>query len=252
MSNVKALGCVMAAMLATTVASAQGEDGVSFGGTADFFSKYVWRGQNVVDDWVLQPSAFASYKGFTASVWGNVDVTGEGVDDWEFNEIDWALDYSNTVPGLDWLGYSLGVIYYDFPNTPFEATTEVYAGLSVDVPLSPAVRWFYDVDEIEGSYIQLSIGHTVEKFVQWTENAYCDVQVGASIGYGTDGYNDGYFGVDDSGMNDLTLSAGLPICLGSWTIKPVIAYSTMIGDDIRAATAESDNFWGGISASYSF
>lgn len=251
MAQSKALGCVMAMMLgAVSVASA--EDDVTVGVTADFFSKYVWRGQNVVDDWVLQPSVSVGYQGFTGSVWGNMDLTGDVVDDAEFNEIDYALDYSNTVPGTDVLGYSVGVIYYDFPNTDSDATMELYGGLSLDVPLSPAVRWFYDIDEIDGSYIQFSAGHTVEKIREWGADASCDLEMGASIAYGSGGYNDGYFGVDDSALNDLTVSAGLPICLGACTIKPVVAYSTMLDDDIRKATDKSDNFWGGVSLAYSF
>ena len=120
------------------------------------------------------------------------------------------------------------------------------------MPLSPAVKWFYDFDEAEGSYIQFSLGHTIEKVASWTEESYCDLVFGASVGYATDNYNDFYFGVDDGAINDLTLSAGLPLCFGSLTIKPSIGYSVMIDDDVRAATGESDNFWGGVGLSYSF
>jgi hypothetical protein len=250
----KVAWCVMAAasLCVSSLGLAGEEDGVSVGVAADLFSKYVWRGQNLVDDWVLQPGASVGYKGFTGSVWGDMDLTGETVDDGEFNEIDYAIDYSNTLPGLDILGYSVGMIYYDFPNTDFDATSEVYGGLTADVPLSPTIRAYYDFDEIDGAYVQLSAGHTIEKITQWREDCYCDAALGASLGYGSSGYNDGYFGVDDAALNDLTLSAGLPICLGPLTIRPSVAYSTMLDDDIRTATAKSDNFWGGISASFSW
>lgn len=251
MSGNRVLMCVVA-MVLSGVSVARAEDEVSFDVAADFFSKYIWRGQNVVDDWVLQPGASIGYKGLTGSIWGNADVTGEVVDDWEFSEVDYAIDYSNTLPGQEALGYSIGLIYYDFPNTAWEATSEVYAGLTADLPLSPAVKWFYDFDEAEGSYIQLSVGHMIEKIASWTEENYCGVSLGASVGYGTDNYNDFYFGVADGAFNDLTLSAGMPFCLGSLTIKPSIGYSVMIDDDIREATGESDNFWGGVGVSYSF
>lgn len=42
------------------------EDNVSIEASVDFFSKYVWRGQNLVDDWFLQPGANVSYRGITA------------------------------------------------------------------------------------------------------------------------------------------------------------------------------------------
>jgi hypothetical protein len=47
--------CVSALFLwAEEIALAQ--DNVSLEVTADFFSKYIWRGQNLVDDWVFQPA----------------------------------------------------------------------------------------------------------------------------------------------------------------------------------------------------
>jgi hypothetical protein len=231
---------------------AEEKDSVSVGVGADLLSKYVWRGQNVVDDWSLQPSASVGYKGFTGSVWGNVDLTGDWVHEGQLNEVDWTLDYSHALPGLDALGYSLGLIYYEFPNTPWDATCEVYGGLTANVPLSPTIRAFYDFDEIDGTYVQLSVGHTIEKITQWREGCYCGVQAGASLAYGSRGYNEGYFGIDEGGLNDLTLTAGLPVCLGKWTIRPSVAYSTMIDDNVRTATPKSDNLWGGIGAAYQF
>jgi len=247
----KVLWCV-AVMTWSSMNVALAEDKVTVGLTADLFSKYVWRGQDIVDNWVLQPSAGIGYRGFTGTIWGNMDLTGEVVGEGQFNEIDLSLDYSNKFPGQDLLGYSVGVIHYDFVNTHFAATDEVYGALTTSVPLSPALRWYYDFDEIKGSYIQLSVGRTIEKLQQWRDDCYCSVQVGASVAYGTAGYNEGYFGVDEGAFNDLTLSAGLPFCLGRWTIKPSIAYSTMLDDDIRTATRKSDNLWGGLSASVSF
>ena len=247
----KVLWCAVAMVLATvTLASA--EDKVAVGVTADVFSKYLWRGQNIVDDWVLQPGASVGYQGLTGSVWGNLDLKGNLVDTGQLTEVDLALDYSNKVPGWETIGYSVGTIYYSFLNTHAHPTAEVYGGLSLDVPLSPAVRWYYDFDAIDGSYIQFSLGHTIEKIKTWTEDCHCDLQLGVSLGCGTDGYNNGYFGVDQGGLNDLTLTAGLPFTFGKLTIKPSFGYSMMIDGDIRDKTAKSDNFWGGIGAAYNF
>jgi hypothetical protein len=258
MARSKVLWCVVAMVLGTVVlASAEEEsstkdDGVAVGATADVFSKYIWRGQNVVNDWVLQPGASVGYKGLTGSVWSNMDLRGELVDSGQLTEVDLTLDYSNKVPSLDVLNYSVGTIYYSFLNTHSHPTAEVYGGLGLDVPLSPAVRWFYDFDLIDGSYVQFSIGHTIEKIRKWGEDCHCDVQLGASVGYGSDGYNNGYFGVDEGGLNDLTLTAGIPLTFGKLTIKPSIGYSMMIDEDIRDATDKSDNFWGGVGAAYNF
>lgn len=251
MWRTKVLWCV-AAMVLGTMPAAMAESDVSVGVAADFFSKYVWRGQNVVDDWVVQPSVSLGYKGLTGSIWGNVDMTGDLVDSWEINEIDYAIDYSNTIPGQEVFGYSVGYIYYDFPNTGWDTTNEFYGGLSADVFLAPAVKWFYDFDEANGSYILFSIGHTIEKIASWGEDSSCDLALGASVAYASDGYNDFYFGVNDGALNDLTISLGVPFTFGSLTIKPSVAYSSMLNDDIRTATGKSDNFWGGVGLAYSF
>ena len=133
MRQSKVVLCVAVALFGmTTVGLAEGEGDVAFGVGADFMSKYVWRGQNLVDDWVLQPSVSASYQGFTASVWANSDMTGDTADDWELTELDYTIDYSGTVPGADGIGYSIGAIYYYFPGG--DATTELYWGFSFDVP----------------------------------------------------------------------------------------------------------------------
>jgi hypothetical protein len=253
MRGLKALCCVTVLLgVATAVGAEEEKAGVAVNVAADLFSKYVWRGQNVVDNWVLQPSVSAGYKGLTGSVWGNMDLTGEIVDDGEFTELDYSLDYSNTFPGQKTFGYSVGAIYYDFLNTHSKATAEAYGGLNANVALSPAIRAYYDFDQIDGTYVQLSIGHTIEKIKEWRSDCYCGCQVGASLGYGSRGYNEGYFGVDQGALNDLTLTAGLPICLGKLTLKPSVAYSTMLDGDIRAATEKSDNFWGGIGAAFQF
>lgn len=245
-------------MLLTFISeSAMAEEKIKFGFSTDYYGKYIWRGQNVDDKSVFQPAVSVSDYGFTGSIWGNMDMTNKSLtapdNAGEFSEFDFTLDYSGTMPGADWLGFSVGTIYYRFPNTAFEPTTEIYGGLSLPtVPLTPYFKWYRDVDEIDGSYFQFGIGHTIEKIVEINEKCYCGLQLGASYGWGSSAYNKGYFGVDGSGSNDLTLTAGLPLCIASWTVKPSVNYSTMLNDSIRGATGKSDNIWFGVGLSTSF
>jgi len=245
------LSWIVAIVLGGGVNASAGDD-VSVTLTSDWLSKYIWRGQNIVHDWVLQPSASVSYRGVTGTVWSSLDLMGDFVGTGQFHEVDLVLDYTSKLPGVEKLSYSVGAIHYEFPNTDWHATNEVYGGLAAAVPLSPGVRWYYDFDQIDGSYIQLSLGHTLEKLHQWREDCYCNLQLGASLAYASARYNDGYFGVDEGAWNDLTLSAALPFCWGKWTIKPLIAYSTMVDDEIRAATRKTDNLWAGLSVTVNF
>ncbi|MGB7581986.1 MAG: hypothetical protein WBL85_06010 [Sedimentisphaerales bacterium] len=230
---------------------------VTYGVSLDYFSKYIWRGQNVDNSSVLQPTISASAYGFTGSIWGNLDMTNRSKTAPDnaggFSEYDLTLDYTNTIPGIDWLSGSVGTIYYQFPSTELHPTTEIYGGFSLPkVPLTPSFKWFRDIQEIHGSYFQYSIGQTFDKIYVMNENCYCGLLLGASYGWANAAYDRGYFGVNSGQSNDLTLTAGLPFNVYTWTIKPSLNYSTMLGNSIREATNKSDNFWAGLGISTSF
>lgn len=221
--------------------------------TADYFSKYIWRGQALNDESVFQPSIYLSKFGFTAAIWGSMDMKNNLDNAGNFTEFDTSLDYTTAMPGVDFLNVSVGGIYYDFPNTDFDDTTEVYVGVSAPSwPLTPSFKVYRDVDEIEGNYYQLGVGHTFEKIATFSEECFCNLVLGASLGYGSAAYNKGYFGVNSDQSNDLTLTAGLPICFGNWTIKPSVNYATLLSDSIRSGRENNDNLWGGLSLATSF
>jgi hypothetical protein len=233
--------------------------------TADFYNKYIWRGQVLNAEAAFQPGVSLGMYGFTGGVWGSFDLTDENGHRGEFTEVDLSLDYTRALPGLEAVKVSVGAIHYRFPHTNFDPTSELYVGAGLSCTcdkskrscclgclLSPAAKLYYDVDQIDGAYLQLSVGHTIEKIARLTEDCFCHLQVGASLGVGSSKYNEGYFGVDQTALNDLTVSIGLPLVLKSVTIKPSVSYATMLGQDIRAATASSDNAWVGVSVSYAF
>jgi len=242
----------------TTAAQEQAEEQVvNFGITMDYYSKYIWQGQNINNESVLQPTISASAYGFTGSIWGNIDLTNKSKTSpdnaWEFSEFDYTLDYTAAIPGIDWLTGSVGVIYYRFPNTTIEPTTDIYTGFSLTtVPLTPSFKWYRDVDEIKGSYFQFGVGQFFEKIFVMNEKCYCGLQLGASYGWANSAYNNFYFGKDSGHSNDLTLSVGLCTQIDSWMVRPSINYSTMLSDSIREATEKSDNLWVGVGVSTSF
>jgi len=236
-----------------TVVSA--EDKVSLETTADFFSKYVWRGQNLVDDWVFQPGVSVSYAGITAGIWGSLDLTDENGFEGDFTEVDYSLDYSGEVPSVELLGFSVGAIYYDFPNTGVDGTTELYWGFSADVLLSPSLTVYHDVDEADGTYISASIGHSIENIAGLDSGSPISLELGASIGWGSSSYNDSYWSITGSELNDLVLSASLPVEVAGWTIIPSINCVRLLGGDIRGANtygAEDDLFYAGVSFAREF
>jgi hypothetical protein len=251
MKNAKkwmAMICIV--VLFETIVLAQ--DDVTVDITADYFGKYIWRGQNLDDDPVFQPGLSVGMGNLTVGIWGNLELTDFSDHRHEFTELDYSLDYSADLPGLDGVGYSLGLIYYDFPNTKVKDTTEAYLGWSFDLPLSPSVTWYLDLDEAEGSYILLGISHSIEQIAELSPDVPVAFEAGASLGWGSGSYDKYYWGTDQSKLNDLVLSASFPFDLGGWTITPSLNYVTLVSDDIRDTDAygtESDFFFAGIGAS---
>ena len=241
----KKIKCTLLVFCLATLMSTQtlkAEDDVSVGATADLFSKYVWRGQNLVDDWVLQSGASIGYKKLTASVWGNLDLTDENGYEGQFSEIDLALDYSGEVPGIDLLSYSLGFINYDFPvSGGGDDTWEIYWGFGLDVLAGPSVTVYHDVDEADGTYISFGIGHSFEDIVEFGPDAGLTMDLSAGIGWGSSNYNKFYWGPDKSALNDLVLSAAFPFEVAGFAVTPSVNYVTLLSDDIRSPNAYGKN-----------
>ena len=254
MKKMLGLGLAGLWMLAGT-AGAESEGSAALDVAA--LSSYVWRGQTLNDEMVVQPSLTASKGGFALNAWANYNVAGayEG----EFSEVDLTASYSKT---LGPVALGVGIVQYTFPNqtlavedgedVAYPGTVEVYmsAGLP-DVPLAPTLTVYRDVDEIDGTYGMLGVGHSFEL----TEKA--SLALSASLGAGDADYNAGYFGVDDAALNDLTVGAALPIAvLENWTVKPAISYVYLPDSDIRDAAeavyGEDDAVMGSLTVSCAF
>lgn len=228
-------------------------EGVSFDVSADFNSKYIWRGQNINDDYAFQPGISMTIDKLTFGIWGSLDLTDYTGNNEEFIEYDYYADYTTTIAeGID---LSVGVINYYFPSG--EDTTEIYWGFAFDLPLSPSVTVYHDVDEVKGTYISGSIGYTVEKVAELCPETPVAMEIGASLGWGSESYNKAYWGgpATDSALNDLTVSVAFPFEMSGWTISPSFNYVTLMDSDVRKSDAfdtASDYFFTGISLSTSF
>jgi hypothetical protein len=115
---------------------------------------------------------------------------------------------------------------------------------------------YHGLGNENGTYVNLSIGHTYEKVMKFTDKCFCNLQWGASLGWANETYNRDYWGIDKAGLNDLAFTLGLPICFpGNWTVKPSINYVTLVDGKIRDAdvfSKSSDYFFTGIGISKSF
>ena len=247
---------ICAAMLiaAGTALAEDIESKLEFNLSADFFGKYVWRGQNLNDDPVFQPGASVTYEGLTAGVWGNLDLTSINGESGEFTEVDYFLDYSADVPGVEGVGFSVGIINYHFPSVAGD-TTELYWGFSFDTLLSPSITVYHDIDQVDGTYASLAIGHTFEDIFTLESGESVGLELSASLGYADSDYNTAYWGVNSSKANDLTTSIAIPFEIAGISVTPSLNYVTLLSDTMRATDSydtSSDYFFAGISFSKSF
>jgi len=215
----------------------------------DLNSKYVWRGINVVDDCVLQPSIDLSLDGFGLNIWGNLDLTDENDREFEFTEVDLTASYGFTVDSFE---FGLGAIVYLFPTADGD-TTELFASVGLDVFFAPTLTFYLDIDEVDGTYVTLSGSHTLEDPFDLGEEIGLSPEFSLSLGFGSGEHNEAYYGVRDGGFADLTLGLSVPYRLcESATVSASINYSMLLDDDFRDATDDPDNFWFGLGLAVSF
>lgn len=223
--------------LSTPSTSAGGEKAVEYSGGVDVVSDYVWRGQLLTDDPVIQPYFGIGAKGFSLSVWGSVDTTDHnetGGEEFRFQEVDYSLSYSLTpAEGLD---LTTGVIYYDFPGTGAAATSETFVSAALsDLPLTPTATVYYDFDEVNGIYADLGIGHT------FSLTDKLGLNLSAGIGWADEDYNAAYFSVAESGLNDIGLRGALEYTINdSCSISAYVKYSELLDGDVEDAVSDSE------------
>lgn len=217
---------------------------------SDFYGKYVWRGINVVDDPVWQPSLTFSYAGFSANVWGNLDLTEQNSEKGQFTEVDLTVSYAWAWKDLN---FSVGAINYQFPNPVAATTTEVYATVGLATLLSPTLKVYHDIDEVDGTYVALAMAHEFTDVMKLGDGVTVSVDASGSVGYGSANYNRFYYGSRSAALTDALVSIGMPVRIGArWTIRPSANCSTLLDGSIAGESNKDTNVWFGLSLVGSF
>ena len=238
---------VLLCILVVTAAPALALGPLDADASVGLHSKYVWRGQIATPDPVVQPSLDLGLMGLTVGVWSNIDLTDVNNRETSLLETDYTVGYGFSLPLVS-LG--AGFIYYDYPESVGPSTSELYVNAEAHVLLSPHVAIYRDVDQVKGTYV--SVGGAYEKPLAET----ADLRLAADLGYGSEGYETGYFGVMKAGMSDLLISASVPWHgLPFVTVEPHVSCATLLGDAKTAtkdAGKDTDTVFVGVTASVSF
>ena len=243
---------------------------------ADVLSAYVYNGLQYNDEAVFQPGLdVAGPFGFGYSLWANMDLTDNPASTapnsaGEWSEVDLSLNW--TAPGVGPLTFSAGGLYYIYPQSsstvatsddgtvaavsqaPADGSYQVFAKVAADFPLAPAVKFCHELDNTDDWIVLFTVAHGFELMDKLALN------LGAVLGFAGDYYVESNYG---SGTGAAFTHAQFDAALSyALTEKASVAlkgsFSTLLDGDLRddvdagGVYADSDVFFGGVNASYSF
>ncbi|MCX5813176.1 MAG: hypothetical protein NT178_11625 [Proteobacteria bacterium] len=255
---------------------------VTGSGSLGAYNQYIFRGYEIgKSGLVVQPSLTASFKGFSATIWGNMDTNQRNTKTASFypnepagtdhqfkkgwNETDLTLSYTYAIKKLSLTG---GFIYYGTRYA--DETEELFASATYDILTKPTLAVYRDITNYKGTYFNLSFSHSLPVYKETT------LDLGASFGYfiGESDYwktydqsTATYTGSKYKGFHDGMVKAGLTIPVTkAFSIQPVVQYWFPLSSDAKKEYATAgdiknsynpngpvkNNFIYGIGFTYSF
>lgn len=259
MKKLATLMLIVCAMIVTMATTASAEDAapktllgdylkekgieITSSATLDFYDKYVWRGQYLDTDPVVQPGiSFSSY-GVTVGYWGSLPM-GATSDTLNSSESDYYLSYSYTLSPVT---LSVGHTWYEFSGSS-TSSKEFYLSASVATLLTPTFAFYHDYEDGKdlntdgtGNYYTLSVSHSIPVW----ESVSVDLAA-------TYGYIDGQWLSGTGSHFTPTIGLKLPLT-ANLTVTPTLGYNVTMGDleDSNVANQESKLF-GGVKSSMTF
>ncbi|HRZ13334.1 MAG TPA: hypothetical protein P5567_12870 [Kiritimatiellia bacterium] len=264
---------ILAAALAAPV-SALAADGSAY---VDILSAYVYNGLVYNDEAVFQPGLDVSGPlGLGCSLWANMDLTDNPASiapntAGEWNEIDLGLSWAAPWEGP--VGLSAGTIYYIYPQnsstvelnedgtvasvskSPADGSYQVFARIEAsNVPLTPAVKFCHELDNTDDWIILFTAGHGFEL------SDALSLDLGTVLGWAGTYYVESNYGADTgSALTHAQVDATLRYALNEKaSVGLKGTFSSILDSDVRDAIDEggvypdTDIFFGGVTASYSF
>lgn len=270
----KCIALLILAAVAALPAAAAAAEGFLY---ADVLSAYVFNGQVGNDEAVFQPGLDVTGPyGLTFNLWANMDLT-DSARSWA---PDSAGEWSEVDPGVSWavpvkgpVSLTLGALYYIFPqNTssvviqedgsapvigqhPADGGYEAFVKAKADdVILAPAIKFAHDMDNQDDWIALFSIGHSFELMDALS------LDLTGTVSYSGEYYVETNYGSDaGSAFTHAQLDAVLAYALSEKTSLGLKAsYSSILDGDVRDDIEETDFypetdiFFGGVTASYSF
>jgi hypothetical protein len=199
------------------------------------FNRYIFRGYELGQrSAVIQPTSTVSYRGFSATFWGNLDTRQHATQNFSpsdrqrtWNETDLTLSYTYNVGKL---GLTAGYIYYGANYA--KQTQEIFGSATYDIIGHPTIAINQDIAAYEGTYLNLSFSQS-QPIVK-LPTGDLTVDLGLSFGYmiGEGKYwktyqnsTGDYTGTKYNALHDGMGKLGFTAPLGKgFTVQPVVQY----------------------------
>lgn len=259
-----------------TVAAAEGNESLSISSRVGFYSDYVWRGINLYKGVSIQPSAGVFYDTgelgtVGASLWMHIPGDNEqGALNDKFYELDGTLSYDYT---YDVATFSVGHIWYTDPGYDSKReidgvevevgeiapdTSEVYFGVSLDLPGQPQFTFYDDYRTLEYQYYSLSFSHPFKPKTTLGEGF--NVTPFVTFGFASSADDDKLVYTHDGLVHaNVGVSSNLP--LGVLNVHPSFVYNIAAdgdkdinigGQDFSLESRTVNKFYFGVDISYDF
>lgn len=243
---------------------------------AGILSAYIWRGQEMTrDSVVIEPSITANYKGFTATLWGNLDTNpysaGDAKHSSNWTETDFILSYAREF-GIVKAG--AGYIYYGLAGMTSNGTDlldaqELFISLGLNTLLAPTLTIYREIDHYHQWYATLAVSHT------FSLHEKVGLKLAGSVSYLKSEDETTYpkFNSDSiatadkfNNFHDGVVSVSLPVAVaGSLTVAPTVSYVFPLSDDAKyemrarglkgtanPSDRDSSYLYGGVTLSMTF
>ncbi len=215
---------------------------ISGGVSADFVSKYVWRGIPLSEGPVFQSEGWFYAYGAQIAVWNNFDLGEE-----ELNETDLQASYQ-----YEWKNLKIEpiLLFYFFPGQEDSPPTGE-AGFKLSYSLGPfqfITGHAFDFMEFQGSYFG-----AVAAGYQRDFTSFFSLETAAGIGWANSRFNNAYLGVSQGALNLFQWNLALTFTPCPYLfVTPHLKVSALLDGDLRRQVSRATNVSGGFQMGLEF
>jgi hypothetical protein len=154
-----------AAAAPTTEAGNEDPDALGLSYDATLASNYIFQGFDYsYGRSVVQPNATATWRGFSANAWGNLQAGSLAL-----NEVDLSIKYAHEAGKLS---AAAGYLNLRYPNRDWEPSQEFFVDVAYTAPLNPSLSVHYDFGAGDGAYTTLGLRHELPNQLSFGTNLY--------------------------------------------------------------------------------